>query len=145
MFVYTKYINLLLLHTQLHKLPVVMQYFTFFYVVLNSQPELRDLYNLITPEYAAHWKVIGTLLGVESGIMNAIEGAFPTNIPWCCNKFLETWHSRDTEATWKKIIHVIDSSAVRALVTTSNVAIASPLNLSDNYMYSYIIPYIISA
>ena len=122
-----------------------MQLFYILYVVLNSQPELRDLYNLITPEYAAHWKVIGTLLGIESGVMNAIEGAYPTNVPWCCNKFLETWLSRDTEATWKKIIHVIDSSAVRALVTTSTVAIAPPPNLSGNYLCSYIIAYIVSA
>ena len=36
--------------------------------VLNSPPKLKDLYNLITPEYAAHWKIIGTLLGIEKGI-----------------------------------------------------------------------------
>ena len=115
-----------------------------FYIllVLNSQPKLKDLYNLITPEYAAHWKVIGILLGIESGIMDAIEGTFPTNIPWCCNKLLETWLSRDTEATWKKIIQVIDSSAVRGLVTTPTPMNISPQNLSGNYLCSYIIAYV---
>ena len=105
-----------------------------FYIllVLNSQPKLKNLYNLITPEYAAHWKVIGTLLGVNNGIMDAIEGAFPTNIPWCCNKFLETWLRRDTKASWKKLIQVIDSSAITALVATSTAAVLLPQNLSGN-------------
>ena len=83
------------------------------YSVINSQPKLRDLYNLITPEYAAHWRVIGTLLGIEKGVVDEIELAYPINPSWCCNKLLERWLERDTNASWKKIIEVIDSSAMK--------------------------------
>ena len=97
-------------------------------LVINSQPKLKDLYNLVTPEYAAHWKVIGTLLGIEKGILDTIEATFPTNIPWCCNKLLEAWLEKDTNASWKKIIEVINSPAVvtlRTINTTSTTVVSS--------------------
>ena len=100
---------------------VVTQLFCFI-SVLNSQPKLKDLYNLITPEYAAHWKVIGTLLGIKKGILDTIEVTFPTNIPRCCNMLLETWLESDTNASWKKIIQIIDSPAVAALIPANITA-----------------------
>ena len=89
------------------------------FLVLNSQPKLKDLYNLITPEYAAHWKVIGTLLGIKKGILDGIGRNFPSNVNWCCNELLETWLERDTDASWKKIIEVINSPAVASLITAN--------------------------
>ena len=85
------------------------------FLVINSRPELKDLCNLVTPKYSAYWKVIGTLLGIENGTLDAIELDFPTNNPFCCNKFLVTWLDKDTAASWKKIIEVINSPAVAAL------------------------------
>ena len=108
------------------------------FLVLNSQPELKDLYNLITPEYAAHWKVIGTLLGIEKGILTGIERNFPNNVSWCCNDFLGIWLERNTEVTWKKIIQVIDSPAVTSLVNTSCTAVVSPQVVSGNYIAIYL-------
>ena len=109
-----------------------------YFLVLNSQPKLKDLYNLITPEYAAHWKVIGTLLGIEKGILTGIERNFPNNVSWCCNEFLETWLERNTEVTWKKLIQVIDSPAVTSLVNTSCTAVVSPQVVSGNYIAIYL-------
>ena len=105
--------------------------------VLNSQPKLKDLYNLITPEYAAHWKVIGTLLGIKKGILDAIEVAFPTNIPWCCNKLLETWLERDTNATWKKIIEEINSPVMGALIISANATAAVDCWKGISYYHKY--------
>ena len=102
-------------------------------LVLNSPPKLKDLYNLITPEYAAQWKVIGTLLDIRKGTLDAIEGAYPTNMPWCCNKLLETWLDIDTNASWKKIIQVINTSAVAALKTGNTTFAANPQQ--GNYYY----------
>ena len=101
--------------------------------VINSQPKLKDLYNLITPEYAAHWKVIGTLLGIERGIITGIEKNYPNNVSWCCNDLLGKWLERDTEATWEIIIQAIDSPAVTTLVSTSTTPVVSPQYLSGNY------------
>ena len=98
------------------------------------------MYNLITPEYAAHWKVIGTLLGIEKGILTGIERNFPSNVSWCCNELLEVWLERDTEASWKKLIQVIDTPAVTSLVATlSSTIVAYPQNISGNYLCSFII------
>ena len=115
-------------------------------LVMNSPPKLKDLYNLITPEYAAHWKVIGTLLGVEKGIITGVERNFPNNVSWCCNELLETWLERDTEASWKKMIQVIDSPAVTSLVTTSSTAFASPQALPGklSLVVIYIVNYLIA-
>ena len=101
--------------------------------VINTQPKLKDLYNLITPEYAAHWKVIGTLLGIERGIITGIEKNYPNNVSWCCNDLLGQWLERDTEATWKIIIQAIDSPAVTSLVSTSTTPVVSSQYLSGNY------------
>ena len=104
-------------------------------LVLNSEPNLKDLYNLITPEYAAHWKVIGILLGIKKGILDGIERNFPSNVSWCCNELLDTWLERDTNASWKKIIEVINSPAVATLITGNTTVTVDPQQ--GNYKYCY--------
>ena len=79
---------------------------------VNTTPLLKDLYLHITPQYAADWKVIGTLLGLPSGELKAIEGGWPTNVKWCCNQMLEKWLEMDATASWKKLFTVIESPAV---------------------------------
>ena len=86
-------------------------------IIINSSavttvPKLKDLYQHITPQYAADWKVIGTLLGLSSGKLKAIEAGYPTNVKWCCNQMLEKWLEVDPSASWEKIISVIESPAV---------------------------------
>jgi len=56
--------------------------------------------------------VIGTLLGLPSGELNAIEAGYPTNVKWCCNQMLERWLEIDTTASWGKLLTVIESPAV---------------------------------
>ena len=80
--------------------------------VANVAPLLKDLYQCITPQYAADWKVIGTLLGIPSGELKAIEAGYPTNVKWCCNHMLEKWLEVDPNATWEKIHTAIKSPAV---------------------------------
>ena len=63
-------------------------------------------------QYAADWKVIGTLLGLPSGELNSIEAGYPTNVKWCCNQMLEEWLEVDSSASWNKLLSVIQSPAV---------------------------------
>ena len=79
---------------------------------MTTIPELKDLYQHITPYYAADWKVIGTLLGLPSGELKAIEAGYPINVKWCCNQMLEKWLEVDPTATWGKILAVIESPVV---------------------------------
>ena len=80
--------------------------------LVNTTPLLKDLYQHITPQYAADWEVIGTLLGLPSGELRAIEAGYPTNIKWCCNQMLKKWLEVDTTASWRKLFTVIESPAV---------------------------------
>ena len=87
-------------------------------IVLYSRPQLRDLYTLITPNYAAHWKVIGTLLNIPEGRLDAIESGFPTNAVWCCNQMLGLWLKTNASVTWKDMVAVVDSPAVVSSVSS---------------------------
>ena len=75
-------------------------------------PSLKELENLVTPQYASKWKVIGTLLGLPSGKLNAIESEWPTNAEWCCNSMWEAWLNIDTTASWEKLCVAIESPIV---------------------------------
>ena len=81
-------------------------------MTVNTTPLLMDLYQHVTPQYAADWKVIGTLLGLPSGELKAIEAGYPTNVRWCCNAMLEKWLEVDTTASWRKLFTIIESPAV---------------------------------
>ena len=78
----------------------------------DTTPLLKDLYLHITPQYAVDWKVIGTLLGLPSGELKAIEAGYPTNVKWCCFQMLEKLLETDTTASWRKLFTVIGSPAV---------------------------------
>ena len=79
---------------------------------MNTTPLLKDLYQHITPQYAAEWKVIGTLLDVPSVILSMIEAEYPIDAKQCCCKMLEKWLEIDTIASWGKLLTVIGSPAV---------------------------------
>ena len=77
---------------------------------------MKDLYQHITPQYAAEWKVIGALLGLPSGKLKAIEAGWPTNMKWCCNQMLTKWLEVDASASWRKLFAIIESPAVCGVI-----------------------------
>ena len=79
---------------------------------MTTTPLLKDLYEHISPRYAAVWKVLGTMLGLPTGELNTIEAEYPTNFKWCCERMLEKWLDMDTTATWKKMFTAIESPAI---------------------------------
>ena len=80
--------------------------------IANSIPLLKDLYQHITPQYAADWIVIGTLLGLPSGMLDIIEHDHMHRATRCCNAMLRKWLEVDITASWSKLISVIESPAV---------------------------------
>lgn len=78
-----------------------------------TTPPLKDLYEHVTPHYAANWKVLGTLLGLPSGELKSIEAGWPTNVQWCCNQMLEKWLEMDPTASWEKLHAAIESPAFK--------------------------------
>ena len=84
----------------------------FFHHAVTSKPLLKDLYELITPNYATMWKEIGALLGLTNGSIKIIEADNRGNIVGCCNQMLQVWLEADITATWEKLIIAIESPAV---------------------------------
>jgi len=104
-----------------------------YFTVLNSTPVLKDLCRIITPDYAAHWKVIGALLGLPTTCLDATETKNPTNLQWCCNNMLKMWLARNTGATWKDVLSAIDSPTIsQAVLISSGVPKCGALNCVHN-------------
>jgi len=82
------------------------------YVTATSTPLLKDLHNHITPHYAAHWRVIGTLLGLPKGTLDIIKYDNKDKAEPCCDAVLEEWLEVDPSASWEKLFKVIESPAV---------------------------------
>ena len=81
-------------------------------IIVNTAPLLKDLYQHITPQYAADWKVIGILLGLPSATIDIIERDNPHKTRECCNEMWIEWLQVDTTASWGKLFTVIESPAV---------------------------------
>jgi len=79
---------------------------------VKNAPLLKDLFENITPFYAAEWYEIGVLLGLPCYELRAIKTGNPTDPKKCCNCMLETWLELDHDASWKKIFDAIESPAV---------------------------------
>jgi len=73
---------------------------------------MKDLQNYITPHYAAHWRVIGTQLGLSKGRLDIIEHDNYHKAEPCCDVVLEEWLEVDPSASWEKLFKVIESPAM---------------------------------
>ena len=83
--------------------------FIFHYYTVSKVPLLKELYQYITPQYATHWKVIGTQLGLSTGALDIIENDNMYKAVQCCNNMLKKWLEVDTTASWQKLFKVIES------------------------------------
>ena len=79
---------------------------------MNITPSLKDLYQHITPKYAADWEVIGTLLDLPSATLDTIGLDNHYKAAKCCNAMLNKWLQVDTTASWRKLLNIIESPAV---------------------------------
>ncbi|XP_065915924.1 protein NLRC3-like [Dysidea avara] len=81
-------------------------------VTATSTPLLKGLHSLITPRYAAHWRVVGTQLGLPIGTLDIIEQDNVYRSVPCCNDMWSKWLKMDPSASWEKLFKVIESPAV---------------------------------
>ena len=66
---------------------------------------------MIIPKYAIYWKEIGIGLSLSYEALQIIEADFPKTTERCTNMLVK-WLQTDVNATWKKLLQVIDSLAV---------------------------------
>ena len=94
--------------------------------MLATKPLLKDLLNIVTPDYAVHWRKIGQSLGIKSGVLHTIDYDNPHKAEDCCNAVWEEWLNIDTSATWFKIIEIINSP------TIANAIMNMPMSMDDS-------------
>jgi len=82
--------------------------FFLYYLGSACRPQLKDLNNLVTPEYAAKWKVIGKSLGLSESLLDTIDCENDHRAEDCCNVVWEQWLDMDNDASWNKILSTID-------------------------------------
>lgn len=80
--------------------------------IVTATPLLKDLSEYVTPKYAVHWKLIGTQLGLPNNMLDIIEEDYRFRVVSRCNAMFNHWLELDTNASWKKIFSVIESSAM---------------------------------
>ena len=68
---------------------------------------MRDLFTFIVPKHSAKWKMLGSLLGVSSSILNIIAYDYQDSTS-CCAEMLQCWLQNDPNATWGKLLEVIE-------------------------------------
>lgn len=78
---------------------------------VDSPQLLKNLYQEITPEYVEHWKMIGSLLGLSTEVLDVIEHDFKCH-KTCYDAVLKKWLELNTSASWEKFFTIIESSAV---------------------------------
>lgn len=73
-------------------------------------PVLKDLYEQVTPYYAAYWKMIGTHLGILKGELDSIKYGNGNQPVLCCNAMLVKWLEIDPTASWHKLFVAVTKS-----------------------------------
>ena len=110
--------------------------------MLASKPLLKDLLNIVTPDYAVHWRKIGENLGIKSGVLDTIDHDNHHKAEDCCNTVWEEWLDIDTTAAWCKVIEIINSSTIVNAITSMAMSTDDPiwctvLNASDQMRQFY--------
>ena len=81
-------------------------------ILVTLRPKLKDLYQHITPQYAADWKVIGALLDLPGATLDIIERDNHYKARECCNAMLREWLQVDSTASWGKLFTAIELPTV---------------------------------
>lgn len=79
--------------------------------IVHTEPTLMELHQYIMPRYAAKWKKLGILLGLNSGTLRAIEYDNRFKSEDCCNAMFRKWLI-DYSATWKHLFTALESPAI---------------------------------
>ena len=80
---------------------------TIIIIIINNniidRPQMKDLYEHITPRYATKWRKTGTLLGLPTGALDIIENDNRGKAESCCNGMFEKWLDINQTASWGKL------------------------------------------
>ena len=127
-------INQYFIFTYTHN-SIIIKIIPFIFLVLGAKPLLRDLFNIVTPDYGIYWRKIGESLGIRQGILNTIGGDNHYKAEDCCNAMWEEWLNIDTRAAWCKVIQIIDNDDLT--MNMDDMVYEIILNSSDQLQQFY--------
>ena len=92
----------------------------------STRPDLKDLFQFVTPRYASYWKEIGIFLDLKPEQLEIIKMDNPADTKRSCNDMFIKWLQTDSSASWEKLFNALDlavgavsASSVSALVSNS--------------------------
>ena len=106
--------------------------------VLKSTPSLRDLTNLVTPDCAAEWRVVGSLLGLTKSNLDIIEHDHGRNAISCCSHMWGNWLETNASATWEDVLKVLEHKAVKVTKNSDLTDSHSEKGMLYTYIYIYV-------
>ena len=111
------------------------------YLTVNTRPLLSDLKEYFTPQYAADWKEIGIILGLDPAILANIKGNYNRSVTDCCNAMLNKWLKIDNTASWGKLLTVVESPPISTATDKGDytvVYISSQMIKVAKYMFAHV-------
>ena len=89
----------------------------------DDSPKLRDVFKELY-DLASHWRTIGTLLGLESGLLDKIKSD-EAEAHDRLQKVLSEWLKQiESPPTWKKLadaVRTVNASKAQEIITTKVV------------------------
>ena len=82
--------------------------------VVNSEPQIKRIQDLLIQETAPHWRSIGIELLSNDDVtkITTITQNYPTDHERCCSEMFGYWLRTDKQATWQKLLDALESKAV---------------------------------
>jgi len=75
--------------------------------VVTTEPVLEDLFTVVAPRIATHWRTIAPNLQFDNSSVNAIAQR-GDDIPFnCCCEMLTEWQRRPNESTWEMLLDAV--------------------------------------
>ena len=69
----------------------------------DDRPELGDLYINVIPQYAAHWKALGAILGLKVYEIDNISKDYANRSYEGCAAMMMRWLQSGDQPTWGKL------------------------------------------
>ena len=73
-----------------------------------EKPQMKDVQNCVIPQWASHWREMGTQLNIDQHMMSIIERDHPNDCTKCCFEMFLKWLCNNPDACWEDITTAVD-------------------------------------
>ena len=82
---------------------------TLYETLLETKPNMTDIFEIVIPNISAHWQNIGYNLGFGLNLIETLEKQNPTDYKKCCENLFKSWLQGQghTPITWSTLLNAI--------------------------------------